>query len=269
MAISQSISRQRFEMRRRSIHAAHSVKRVADVNSQQKSPNAQLGNNVVLARHTRVWPTAAGYAALASESCDATALAAIDLWCLHRWPLVVRRWESDELRCGDTIAVGLALPPSFGKQRIKLRLMRRHIAAHAEPLGLDEVVKFSSRSLQNALVPLASAAARGRIMIRVFGSAAWETQTGLGYMHADSDLDVLVAPRSTVELRSAMTLLDRAQRHIAMRLDGEIVFTDGDAVAWRGWAQGTNRVLVKNIDRAALMARDDLLDRLNAGKLAA
>src|SRR5436853_3716032 len=103
-------------MRRRSIHAPHSDKRVAGVDSPLKSRNAQLRNNVALARHTRVWPTAAGYAALASDPCDATAIAAIDLWSAHRWPLVMRRWESDELHCGDTIAVGLALPPSFGKQ---------------------------------------------------------------------------------------------------------------------------------------------------------
>ena len=226
----------------------------------------------VLERHTRVWPSAAGYASLASRCRDSTARAALDLWTAREWPLVVRRTDDDELRSDETIAVGLALPPSLGKQRLKFRLMRDGIAMHAAPLTLDSVAgAVSNPKFQRTLTALARAAARKRMVLRLFGSAAWQAQTGLDYLHVDSDLDLLAEPSTSGELESAIALLERAQRDIAVRLDGEIVFPGGDAVAWREWRETKEgkRVIAKNVAGVALLSRNDLLKRFDRRKLAA
>jgi phosphoribosyl-dephospho-CoA transferase len=219
-------------------------------------------------RHTRVWPTAASLAALASVVRDVTSCAALELWSTRGWPLVVRRAEDEEAASDDPIAVGLPLPPSLGKGRLKFRLPRDGVAAHAPSLTLDEVVTQLRPTFSSALTPLARAAARERIVLRVFGSAAWEVQTGLGYLRADSDLDLLAEPATRAELSSVLALLDRVQERLAMRLDGEIVFPGGDAVAWREWAFGNreSRVLVKNMSRVALVARSDLESKLDRHK---
>jgi len=219
------------------------------------------------ARHTRVWPTAAGYAALVSESHDPTTRAAVELWSARGWPFVVRRPEGDEPHSEDTIAIGLPLPPSLGKERLKLRLLHDEVAMRAPPLTLDDVIALSNSTLRRMLAPLARAAARARVALRVFGSAAWQAQTGLDYWFADSDIDLLVEPSTLDELDAAIAWLGRTQRRVAMRLDGEIVFPGGDAVAWREWARdGENRVLVKGMARVALTTRSDLLSRFERNR---
>ena len=224
-----------------------------------------------LPRHTWVWPTGPGYAALASGLQDPGARAAIDLWSASAWPFIVRRSEEDETsRSGDPIAVGLALPPSLGKHRLQFRLMRHDIAVHAPPLALDDVIALSSPTVRRKLTRLARAAARAHLSLHVFGSAAWQAQTGFDYMNADSDIDLLVHPNTRDELNFAIAWLERAQRRVAMRLDGEIVFPGGDAVAWREWAGNrAHRVLVKNIGGVAMVPRSDLLHRFEQRKRAA
>jgi phosphoribosyl-dephospho-CoA transferase len=224
-----------------------------------------------LPRHTRVWPTAAGYAILASDADDSSARTAIVQWGARGWPLVVRRRDENEPCLDQTVAIGLALPPSLGKHRFKLRLTHGEIASHAAPLTLDEVVAGANSKLTTRLMPLARAATHERIRLRVFGSTALHVQTGLDYLHAGSDLDLLVEPNTRREVDAAIALLERFQQRVAMRLDGEIVFPGGGAVAWREWAYAgrAERVLVKNIDRVVLMERHDLLLRFDGCKAAA
>jgi phosphoribosyl-dephospho-CoA transferase len=219
----------------------------------------------MILRHTRVWPTASGYAALASMASDPIVRAAIDLWSTRGWPLVVRRREDRESSSDTAIAIGLPLPPSLDKKRCAFFLSRDDIAAHAPPLALEEVIGRLPATRRRMLAPLARATARERIALRVFGSVAWQAETGLDYWHDDSDLDLIAAPKSYADLRSTIALLERAQERVAMRLDGEIVFPGGDAVAWREWADGdsASRVLVKNVSRVALVARGDLLSKLD------
>jgi phosphoribosyl-dephospho-CoA transferase len=86
--------------------------------------------------------------------------------------------------------------------------------------------------------------------------------TGLSYVRPGSDLDLLIHPRSLAELQAALLLL---RRHAdALPLDGEIVFPDGGAVAWREFAGAgaTETVLVKASGAVRLVARTELLAML-------
>ncbi|HEY3180986.1 MAG TPA: malonate decarboxylase holo-[acyl-carrier-protein] synthase [Casimicrobiaceae bacterium] len=226
---------------------------------------SSMRDTMVLARHVRVWPTALAYASMADSARDATARAAIELWFSRRWPLVVRRPDDDEIFfADDCIAVGLPLPPALGKGRLKFRVASAGIAAHAPPLALDDVVAAMDPAWQRALAPLARDAARARSVLRVFGSAAWQAQTGLAYLHEWSDIDLLIEPADTSELDTAIALFERFARQTAIRLDAEIVFPGGDAVAWREWhrAKGDGRVLAKSLARVALVRKITLAERL-------
>ena len=118
---------------------------------------------------------------------------------------------------------------------------------------------------QRALAPLAHDAARAHVTLRVFGSAAWQTQTGLVYLHEQSDVDLLVEPACMDELDTAIALFECFERRTPIRLDGEIVFPGGDAVAWREWnrARSAGRVLAKRLTGAALVPKTALAERLD------
>ena len=107
---------------------------------------------------------------------------------------------------------------------------------------------------------------------RVYGSYGWQALTGLDYVHADSDLDVLAAAE---DLPQAQLIAERLHAWSAPhRVDGEVVMPGGHAVAWRElWlamqavpvagtapAAGSPQVLVKHRISTGLMT----LEALNA-----
>jgi phosphoribosyl-dephospho-CoA transferase len=87
--------------------------------------------------------------------------------------------------------------------------------------------------------------------------------TGLDYLQADSDLDLVLRPIDGAEIAAATEILERWEAAEGRRADVEIVFPGEDAVAWREW---TNRdasvLLVKNPERVALVRRAELVARL-------
>ena len=224
-----------------------------------------MHDGIVLARHMRVWPTTFAWNSMAAAARDAIARAALELWSARGWPLVVRRPVDSEVFLSDKgITVGLPLPPALGKGRLKFRVAGEGVAAHAPPIALDDVVAEMEPAWQRALAPLARDATSQGVKLRVFGSAAWQVQTGLAYLHEHSDIDLLVEPAGIGEIDTAITLFERFERRSAVRLDGEIVFPGGDAVAWREWdcAKSDGRVLAKNLTGAALVPKTALAERL-------
>ena len=224
-----------------------------------------IHDGIVFTRHMRVWPTAFAWTSMTAAARDATARAALELWSARGWPLVVRRPDDSEAFLSDKgITVGLPLPPALGKGRLKFNVANDGVAAHAPPLALDDVVTAIEPAWQRFLAPLARDATRARLTLRVFGSAAWQVQTGLIYLHESSDIDLLLEPVDLVELDAAIALLVRFERRTTIPLDGEIIFPGGDAVAWREWncAKSDGRVLAKSLTGAALVPKAALTDRL-------
>ncbi|HWJ94675.1 MAG TPA: phosphoribosyl-dephospho-CoA transferase MdcG domain-containing protein, partial [Telluria sp.] len=87
--------------------------------------------------------------------------------------------------------------------------------------------------------------------------------TGLPYLTPESDADILFRPASRTALRSGVTAMVHAAER--MPLDGEIVFPDGSAVAWKEWrdaAQGAGKVLVKSLGAVRLASPSDLIATL-------
>jgi phosphoribosyl-dephospho-CoA transferase len=86
---------------------------------------------------------------------------------------------------------------------------------------------------------------------RVFGALLWEHATGLPYLTAKSDLDLLW---SISDERTAMLLVERLvklETEGPVRLDGELEMPDGAGVNWRELAHNSDQrgqVLVKAMD---------------------
>jgi phosphoribosyl-dephospho-CoA transferase len=96
----------------------------------------------------------------------------------------------------------------------------------------------------------------------VYGSLAWQywaANSGLAYLTANSDADLLFRPMSWGAVLTIVGVLERFQRQYhAPRLDGEIVLPDGEAIAWREISNHPAKVLAKGVNRVRLRDMDSV-----------
>lgn len=166
-------------------------------------------------------------------------------WCQQGRPLVVASRQPGDDR--ETLRLGLARP---GKRRFALHTTIEAIGRVAPPLALKTALSVAPGDWQ---APLYGLLDHSVLPMAVYGSLAWQYWGQETYLTEKSDLDVLVYPTTGIELSDLTRLLatyDTLFSH--PRLDGEIVFPDGDAVAWREWAAGPSQVLCKGHGGASL-----------------
>lgn len=205
-------------------------------------------------RHSLAWLSARGWqrALQASAAIDQPPLRR---WQHAAWPVVVRRREPD--LPATILCLGVPLPPDAAtgnKHRIGLRADTTDIERITPPLMLGEALALFDTPWADGLASLQAEASQRGLALRLYGSCAMQALTGLPYLSATSDIDLLFYPRSQSELQAGMALLTSACA--TLPLDGEIVFPSGHAVAWKEWhdvtTHGTSRILVKQNDRVAL-----------------
>jgi len=167
-------------------------------------------------------------------------------WAARGWPVIARRrLPGEDAAC---IPAGLPLPPALGKRRIGL-LFERAALTPRPGLSLDEARDTAPAAWQPTLDALiAHGADRGP---RVFGALLWQALTGLPYLSATSDLDLLwPGPVPQAFLDGLARIAARAP----MPIDGEIVLPDGFGLNWRELlaAGPDGTVLAKGLERLEL-----------------
>ena len=206
-------------------------------------------------RHDWVQPR--GDARPAFLTADPEALAFAHDWIALGRPLVVTRQSP----AAGAISLGLALPPAYATRRLACTLSRHAVQGHRGPLSIEEVTPVLCVNDRRALRNLAGELATLGFTVGVYGSSAWQCLSGLAYRHDASDIDVVCDAGSPAltgrELEACLRALDTAAHEARSRLDGEIRFADGRAVAWRELAQAriapTGVVLAKGERDVALL----------------
>ena len=197
--------------------------------------------------------------AWASALAARPAFAALPLltnWVMQEWPVIVRRrMEGDD---PALVPVGVPLPPAAGKLRIALSVPQQAVIAHSKALALQSAAGAADRAWQPTISRLVALGARHGINPATFGSLMWQHLTGLAYLSAQSDLDLLWPVSADCELPSLLAGIADAEREALFRIDGEIVFADGSAVNWRELHHALSQqrraeVLVKSIDGVRLV----------------
>ncbi len=219
----------------------------------------------MFARHDLVWLTSRGWQRVRAGA-PADALAALDTWRDAGWPAVVRRADVD-MAPGE-VAIGFALPPrphDGGKLRVGCRVDLADIGRRTRALPLVGALDAVPPAWRETLAALERQAADAGLGLAVYGSVALAALTGQPYVTASSDIDLLLRPLNRAQLAAGLDLL--ARHATGLPLDGEVVFPDGRAVAWKelhaalAGAPGT-RVLAKGLERVALVAPQELLATL-------
>ena len=219
----------------------------------------------MFARHDLVWLTSRGWQRVRAGAPD-QALAALDRWRDAGWPAVVRRAEAD-IAPGE-VAIGFPLPPRLedgGKLKFGCCVEMSDIGRRTRALPLVGALDAVPAQWREGLEMLERQAADAGVGLGVYGSVALAALTGQYYLTPLSDIDVLLQPHTR---RQLMIGLDLLSWHAGiLPLDGEVVFPDGRAVAWKelraafAGAPGT-RVLTKGLDRIALVLPEELMATL-------
>lgn len=169
-------------------------------------------------------------------------------WLQARLPLVVAR--RDPAVDGDALRLGVPLPLIEQRQRLGVRVAPGGVQRHAAPPSLEDVTAGAPHSHRAALRALHDYLQALPCEPRVFGSFAWQYLTGLAYVHAGSDLDLLWEATDEVQadhICRAVTAWEGTPsvNGQGLRVDGELRFPGGRAVNWREYASGADRLLVK------------------------
>ena len=192
---------------------------------------------------------------------DADWQAACD-WIAAGRPLVAARQAAGSER----LLLGLSLPLASQRKRLSIEVDRNAVAEIRPPILVDRCLHRLPAIQAENLRRLAAGATACAARLGVFGSLAWETLSGESYRHAESDVDLICDVATLAQFEAMLALLQQAAGAMPCRLDGEIRFPDGDAVAWQEIAaqrsQPAALVLVKGEHEVGLRPVQDLLATL-------
>jgi phosphoribosyl-dephospho-CoA transferase len=181
---------------------------------------------------------------------DLAVLPEVAQWATLGRPLIVRRHSPEDEE--NSLPVALALPPSSGKRRVALQVETLDICKKIPSVTLRSVEKDAPLPWLPTVTAVLEVAKETGVEPWIFGSFLWEMLTGLSYLTATSDLDLLWP----IVDRSCVTYLVSRLGDIAagsnVRLDGEVILPWGGGVNWRELHSGTSEVLLKTMSRVQL-----------------
>jgi phosphoribosyl-dephospho-CoA transferase len=210
----------------------------------------------VLARNQLVWLDPQGWAQVQVHVWDAEAQTILAHWQRHRLPLVVCRQRVDIE--SDQVCLGLPAPLQWSRRRLTLTVRLDQVTAIGVFPSLHQVAQVNPWG--PAALELDGKLTQLGVTAQVYGSHGWQLLTHMSYLHDASDIDVTVDVPDVETACRVATLLAAAES--GPRLDGEIVFPDGQAVAWRELqrllAGRTAQVLLKGKQSIRLATRAEL-----------
>jgi phosphoribosyl-dephospho-CoA transferase len=209
-----------------------------------------------LRRHQLAWLGAAGWQRLQEQSWDDEARACLAHWAEARLPLVVTRQPSMADGDLETISLGLPAPGCWNRRRLILQMKRSEVVCFDEFPYADKAVRLLPLSLRGAWRALCAELEALGSSARVYGSYGWELLSGLDHVRKGSDIDLWLSVTDAVHAEAVSAILQAFPEHL-LRIDGELVFRNGSAVAWREWllwrSGKAKSILVKSVAGSELV----------------
>ncbi|MFC6841112.1 malonate decarboxylase holo-[acyl-carrier-protein] synthase [Xanthomonas theicola] len=208
-----------------------------------------------LARHELVWLAADA----PWQARTPGAQARLRAWFAAGHPAIVARGDRGD--DAQQLRLGVPLPPAEGKQRLSLSAAPGAVLRQRAPPTLDEVCAQGQAvaDWRTPLHALQTLAAGHGLVPRVFGAFAWQALTGLPYVRAGSDIDLLWQVPTPAQASALLADLARWEQRHGRRVDGEVLLPDGSAVSWRELAGDSAQLLVKALRDCRLQPRAALL----------
>jgi phosphoribosyl-dephospho-CoA transferase len=205
-----------------------------------------------LQRNQLVWLTGSAWEALLTRASDAQTTDLLRHWHVHHLPLVVCRQRAGAVDGGASL--GLPAPAQWNRRKLALEAMPGDVAKVGH-FPLLRQISWDASDAEQLGSLLQHMEALG-VALQVYGSYGWQHISALPCVRGASDLDLLAPVPDLATAAQVTWLLQGLALHC--RVDGEIVFPNGWAVAWREYAQliggSVAQVLVK--DRAGVQLLD-------------
>ncbi|HEU0200233.1 MAG TPA: malonate decarboxylase holo-[acyl-carrier-protein] synthase, partial [Burkholderiaceae bacterium] len=165
------------------------------------------------------------------------------------------------------IHLGAALPPRLERVKVACSVARTNLARTTPALSTEAVSGVLPDRDRRTLARLSELAEQWGIALGVYGSTAWECLSGETYRRSDSDVDLICDVQRHDTLSPWLSAMTAAARDMDGRLDGEIRFPSGAAVAWRelaraGITNGGAQVLVKTLHNVGFAPVAALMESL-------
>lgn len=195
-------------------------------------------------RNQLVWLSHAAWLNVRGRNWDLQVHTLLEHWHTQRLPLVVCRQRT--AGHADSISLGLPAPLQWDRRKVALEVRTRDLerVGHFPILTPDLLGAAHAAQLDEFVQGLNAL----HLSARVFGSYGWQQLTGLPCVRDQSDLDLLV---EVPDLHTAALVANLLQGlDLGCRVDGELVLPQGQAVAWREYAQlrsgQVDQVLIKH-----------------------
>jgi len=223
-----------------------------------------------LRRHQLARLSEPGWAAVLRRPWDSQARDCLTYWATHQLPLVVTR-QSIDAASSRWIALGLPAPARWDRRRLTLQVPRTAVLLFDEFPRLAEVRRLLPPPARSAVRDLLGGLDACQATVRVFGSYGWQAISGLDHVRPDSDLDLSIIVDGAAQADAIAHVLE-SLGSARPRLDGELLFSDGAAVAWREWtpwrAGRTRAVMVKRLDGVSLQRNTAWCERAALAEVA-
>lgn len=209
-----------------------------------------------LARNHLVWIDALAWKQIEDRAWDPQAQEVLAHWRAHNLPLVVCRQRAENTP--DQVCLGLPAPKQWARRRLALTVSLNSITVCAAFPQFLQVARANHWG--QAALDLGLALSNSGVPAHVYGSHGWQFLTDLPYLHAESDIDLSL---SANDFDTACQVLQQlAAAKLPWRIDGEIVFPAGQAIAWRELQQlvagQTSQVMVKDRHGIRLAALEEV-----------
>lgn len=175
-------------------------------------------------------------------------------WSVHQLPLVV----TSQPCVTDTasIAVALSAPLNWERKRLSLTVTPADVSHFGEFPIAEKAISLLAISRHPEWIKLCNGLAIAQVTAHIYGSHGWQLLTGLEHLHPASDIDLWIPAIDAAQAdRVTQCLQDFSDT--SLRIDGEIIFQSGIAVAWREWKEwrqgDVNGILIKTLNSSALL----------------
>jgi phosphoribosyl-dephospho-CoA transferase len=211
-------------------------------------------------RHSFAWITDSGSPSQFGES--ETPLN--EVICLRNWlgrgrPVIVRRPCISE--DGESVYVGLSLPPDPVKRRLAFRLPFSSLTNVVEPPLWTECAEAYSESSEMA-GPFLSVTEAAKLPLQTFGSYAWQHYTGLSYVTPHSDIDLMTPINRREDWQKFRQLMSETQK-TDHRVDLEIMLNGDASFRWREFEAPGRQLLFKGNRSVWMGNKSDVLALLD------
>ncbi len=176
-------------------------------------------------------------------------------------PAIVRRSAPCD---AGSIGVGISLPVRIDDHRLRFSaaVLPAEISAVISPFELLASAAPCASPQLDALNRVRADLPIGSGNLGVFGACALQLATGKDYLHAASDIDLLIRAESFAALCVTHAMLSEFERETSIRVDCEVVLANGGGVKLKELLSEQKSVLVKTMRSVELLSRAEAIASL-------